>query len=415
MPEKGVGRVKRFLVLLGCFIGLSVATSAVMMIPLGLYLKPMTAEFGWSRTQFSTALGVSAVCNALALPLAGFLVDRFGPPRIIAIGVVLGMGGYAALSQVSSFPIFVLLTCLAVMGGSLAGYPAYLGLVQRWFDKRLGMALAIASAGVAVGVAGSSWAITAIMESQGWRQAFLIVGAVALAIGVANVVLLIRDNRGPVPEAERTESAAAASINTGASLGEALRTADFWLFTTSFALLLVPCVGINFHFPALLADAGGSPAWIASAVAMVSAGSLFGRLITGVMLDRWPVRIVASLFYVGQAVGLLLLLDGLRWALPAAFLLGAIQGAEIDLMGYLIARRFGRLAYARIFGTCFAVTLTAVIVSPVLTAQIYDRTGSYDVGLMAFPVLSFLALGLLLRARYSPPRLIGDDVEGQFA
>jgi MFS family permease len=381
--------VRRFLVLLGCFIGLSVATSAIMLIPLGIYMKPMTAEFGWSRTQFSMALAVAGVCNALALPAAGFLADRFGPPRVIALGVLLGMGGYAAMSQVSSFPSFVLLACFAVIGGSLAGYPAYLGLVQRWFDKRLGMALAIASAGVAVGVAGSSWAVTALLVSQGWRQAFLVVGCVALAIGMLNVVLL-RDNRGAVPEAERT--AARESADQGMSLAAALRSADFWLFTGSFALLLVPCVGINFHFPALLADAGGSPAQIAAAVGMVSARSLFGRLVTGILLDRWSVRAVATVFYAGQVIGLLLMLDGLRWALPAAFLLGAVQGAEIDLMGYVIARRFGRLAYARIFGTCFALTLVAVIISPVLTAQIYDQSGSYDIALIAFPILSLAAL-----------------------
>jgi cyanate permease len=166
-------------------------------------------------------------------------------------------------------------------------------------------------------------------------------------------------------------------------------------------LLLIPSVGYNFHLPALLADGGGSPAQIASVVAMVSAGSLFGRLVTGSLLDRWSVRAVGALFYSAQAIGLLLLLGGLRWALPAAFLLGSIQGAEIDLMGYVIARRFGRTAYARIFGTCFAITLIAVIVSPVLTAQIYDRTGSYDAGLKVFPLLSLLALALLLRARYS--------------
>lgn len=394
--------MKRFLVLLGCFIGLSVATSAIMMIPLGLYLKPMTAEFGWSRTQFSMALALAGLCNALMMPVAGFLVDRFGPPRIIALGVVLGSTGYAALSRVSSFPVFVGLACVTVLGGTLAGYPAYLGLIQRWFDKRLGMALAIASAGIAMGVAVSSWTITAIMQAQGWRHAFLFVGCAALAIGLVNVVLFIRDNRGRVPEAERTESGMEAA-DTGASLGEAMRTTDFWLFTASFALLLIPCVGINFHFPALLADAGGSPAQIASAIAAVSAGSLFGRLVTGTMLDRWSVRAVATLFYAAQAVGLLLLLDGLRWALPAAFLLGAIQGAEIDVMGYVIARRFGRRAYARIFGTCFGITLIAVITSPVLTAQIYDRTGSYNVGLMGFPLLSILALGLLVRARYVLP------------
>jgi len=168
--------------------------------------------------------------------------------------------------------------------------------------------------------------------------------------------------------------------------------------------VLFATVGFTFHLPALLGDAGGSPPQIASVIAAVSVGSLIGRLITGAMLDRWPVSRVATVFYVGQAIGLLLLLCGMRWALPAGLLLGMIQGAEIDLMGFVVARRFGRLAYARIFGSCFAITLLAVIVSPVLTAQIYDRTGSYDAGLVAFPLLSFVALGLLLRARHSMPR-----------
>jgi MFS family permease len=392
--------VQRFVVLLGCFIGLAVTISAIMMIPLGLYLKPMTAEFGWTRTQFSTALAMAGICNAAMMPLSGFLVDRFGPPRIILVGVVLGSGCYAAMSQISSFPMFVVLACLTVMAGSLASYPAYLGLVQRWFDKRLGLAVAIASAGIAVGVAGSSWAISMLMAAHGWRQAFLTLGCAALVIGVANALLLIRDNRGAVPDAERSVVVAESEI-TGLSLAEALRTKDFWLLSASFTLLLIPSVGYNFHLPALLADGGGSPAQIASVVAMVSAGSLFGRLVTGSLLDRWSVRAVGALFYSAQAIGLLLLLGGLRWALPAAFLLGSIQGAEIDLMGYVIARRFGRTAYARIFGTCFAITLIAVIVSPVLTAQIYDRTGSYDAGLKVFPLLSLLALALLLRARYS--------------
>ncbi len=393
--------MKRFSVLLGCFIGLAVSTPAILMIPLGLFLKPMTAEFGWSRTQFSVVVAAAGVCTAIMMPLAGFLVDRFGPRRIILIGVVLGTSFYAGLSQVTSFPLFVGLACLAVSSGSLAGYPAYLGLVERWFDRRLGLALAIASAGVAIGVAGSSWAITLLIRSHDWRHAFLTVGCAAFAIGLANTILLIRDNRGPVPESERTESTT--DPHAGLSLGEALRTADFWLCASSFTLILVATVGVTFHLPALLADAGGSPSQIASVVATVSAGSLIGRLITGAMLDRWSMRLVATLFYGGQAIGLLLLLVGMRWALAAGFLLGMIQGAEIDLMGYLLARRFGRRAYARILGTCFAITLMAVVVSPVLTAQIYDRTGSYDLGLAAFPALSLLALGLLLRVRYQRP------------
>ena len=76
-----------------------------------------------------------------------------------------------------------------------------------------------------------------------------------------------------------------------------------------------------------------------------------------------------------------------------------MTGAEIDLLGFVIARRFGRLAYARIFGTCFAITLIGAVLGPIVMASIYDRTGSYDLGLRLFPLFPIVAFGLLCLAR----------------
>ena len=169
--------------------------------------------------------------------------------------------------------------------------------------------------------------------------------------------------------------------------------------------MIFAVVGCNFHLPALLSDRGASAAQVASVVAIGAAGSLFGRLFAGIMLDRISVRRVAGLFFWGQAIGLLLLLDGLRWALPAAFLLGAVQGAEIDAMGYVLARRFGRLAYARVFGTCFAITMVGGMLGPIVMGAIFDRTGSYDLGLMLLLLFPVLALGLLCLASFSPQQI----------
>lgn len=394
--------MKRWSVLLGCFIGMSVATPAILLQPLGLFLKPVTAEFGWSRTEFSIILSIAAAFNALILPLAGYLVDRFGARRVAVVGTVLGCGCYAALSLAHSYGAFIAIIALSVTAGNLASYPAFMGLTQRWFDKRLGLALAITSTGLAVGVAGFSYLIATSVAAHGWRTALIIAGFTAMAVGVANLILLVRDNRGPVPEAERREDSVQAERG-GATLGAALQTRDFWLFAIAFLLVIFAVVGCNFHLPAMLSDRGATPALIASIVGIGSAGSLFGRLFTGIMLDRFSVRSVAAVFFLGQAVGFLLLLDGLRWALLAGFLLGAVQGAEIDVMGYVVARRFGRSAYARIFGTCFAVMLVGAIIGPIAMGTIFDRTGSYDLGLMVLPLFPVLALGLIWVARSSPP------------
>lgn len=389
--------MRRWLVLLGCFIGMSLATPAILMQPMGLFLKSMTGEFGWTRTEFSSVISIAALCNALGMPIAGYLVDRFGSRRIIAIGTVLGCASYASLSLARSYSEFVAIMVVTVFTSNLASYPAFMSLAQRWFDERLGLALAITSTGLAVGVAGFSWLITQTIEAEGWRNAFVTAGAVALVIGLANVALLVR-NYGRRPESAGPKGGAPVT-DASSTVGEALRTSDFWLYSASFALIIFAVVGCNFHLPALLSDNGATPGQIASVVGIGAAGSLFGRLFTGVMLDRFSVRGVSSVFFLGQAVGFLMLLDGMRWALPASFLLGAVQGAEIDVMGYVMARRFGRTAYARIFGICFGITLIGAIFGPLAMATLFDRTGSYDQGLSLLPLLPIAALVLLWLAK----------------
>jgi nitrate/nitrite transporter NarK len=389
--------LRRWLVLLGCFIGMALSTPAILMQPLGLFLKSMTAEFGWSRTTFSSVVAMASLANIIILPIAGYLVDRFGPRRIIAVGAVMGCVSYAAISQANSYAALIALIMIAVATGNLASYPAFMSLAQRWFDKRLGFALAITSTGLAVGVAIFSFLITQTIASEGWRAAFVTVGAIALVVGLLNVAFLVRDDDG-----QGLQSASAGQSDSGQTLGTALHSRDFWLYTSAFTFIIFGVVGCNFHLPAMLSDRGATPGLIATVLAVGAAGSLFGRLVTGTSLDRYSVMRVASVFFVGQAIGFLLLLDGLQWALPASFLLGAVQGAEVDVMGYVVARRFGRAAYARIFGTCFGITLVGAMIGPMAMAAIFDRTGSYDLGLMLLPVLPFLALFLLWRVRPLP-------------
>jgi cyanate permease len=167
--------------------------------------------------------------------------------------------------------------------------------------------------------------------------------------------------------------------------------------------VLFAVVGCNVHLPSLLSDHGATAGQIAAIVAAGAVGSVLGRLFTGVMLDRFSVRLVAAIFFLGQVLGFFLLLDGVTWALPAGLLLGAVQGAEIDMLGFVVARRFGRTAYARIVGACFGLTLVGAITGPLVMGKIFDRTGSYDLGLMVFPLFPVLALGLLWLAKFSPP------------
>jgi MFS family permease len=221
-------------------------------------------------------------------------------------------------------------------------------------------------------------------------------------IGLLSATFLIRNDAEAMSEEVVPEKTVIAADNL--SLGDAVRSQDFWLYTVSFALIIFAVVGCNFHLPALLADHGAGSAQIASVVALGSAGSLFGRLFTGIMLDRYSVLRVAGAFFLGQVIGFFLLMNGLQWALLASFLLGAVQGAEIDVMGYVLARRFGRQAYARVFGMCFGITLVGAIFGPLAMAAIFDRTHSYDLGLLLLPFFPLSAFILLWLAKPLPKR-----------
>jgi MFS family permease len=372
--------------------------SAILMFPLGLYMKSVTAEFGWSRTQFSSVLSVIALGNIIALPLAGFAVDRFGAVRCIAVGLSLGCVSYAAVSLVDSYPAFLALCTLASVAGCLAHYPAYFTVARGWFDRNIGLALAIASAGVSIGVACSAWLIRITIDASGWRATFATVAATAAVVGLGSLLFLVRENRGELPVAEQLSARAGVAI-VDTTLGEAVRSRDFWLFTVGFALIVFAGAGPNLHLPALMADSGATSAAAATAVAAIPLGSLAGRMLAGLMLDRFPVRLPAAIFFAAQALGIWMLWFDVRYAIAAAFLLGTAIGAELDIMGFVMARRFGRRAYARIFGTSFALSQIGLIISPIGMAAIFDATGSYDIALLGYPSLSILAIVLVAFAR----------------
>ncbi|MCP5328940.1 MAG: MFS transporter [Steroidobacteraceae bacterium] len=393
--------MRRWTVLLGCFLGLAVSTSAILMFPLGLYMQPVTTEFGWSRTQFSSVLSVVALGNIIALPLAGYAIDRFGPIRCIAVGLVIACLSYAAVGQASSYALFLALCTLASVAGCLAHYPAYFTIARGWFDRNIGLALAIASAGVSTGVAGFAWLIKATIAAGGWRVAFATVGTTAAVIGLGSLLFLIRSNPGVLPAAEQLRTPRA-DATVDATLGEALRSRDYWYFTLGFALIVFAGAGPNLHLPALMADGGAGTAAIAAAVAAIPLGSLAGRVVAGMMLDRFSVRAPAAVFFGAQAVGILLLWVDLRSAVAAAFLMGTAMGAELDIMGYVMARRFGRRAYARIFGTSFALSQIGLIISPIGMAAIFDVMGSYDIALLGYLPLSIFAFVLVALANVRP-------------
>ncbi len=170
-----------------------------------------------------------------------------------------------------------------------------------------------------------------------------------------------------------------------------------------FGLVFLVTIGINFHMAALVSDFGGSPELAATAVAALGLTSLIARLGTGVLLDLLPFKTIATVFFLGQMLGCLLLATmGINYLLMAVVLLGAAQGAELDMLPYVIARRFGAVSYSQIFGSAYAVLSVGQIISPILLGKLFGWTAAYTTGFVFFAVLSVLALLLLSFSSIAP-------------
>ena len=244
----------------------------------GIFLKPVSEEFGWSREAVSLAFGVAAMMIAACSPLLGYLLDRVGARRIILPCVTVFGCAFASLALLTPrlWHLYAIFAILGAVGNGTA-HLAYTRAVSTWFDRRRGMALALVMTGGAVGAIVLPPAAQALIGSLGWRGAFAILGAMVLAIGLPVVAPLIRERPGY--DRERRDEVG------GASVAQAMRSRAFWMLVVVLFLVSIGQNGAITHLSALLTDRGVSSGDAAIAVSLMGAASLLGRLVTGWLLD----------------------------------------------------------------------------------------------------------------------------------
>lgn len=393
MKDPSAGRselVERWRVLAGCILAMTVGVIALPGAAVAIFMGGLQAEFGWTRTGVSAAPSILLAIIVLLSPGVGWLADRVREARILAVGLT-GIG--------VSFLLF------SYMGGDLSRFLLGFGLmavvasgastvplariISANFDRDRGLALGLAMVGTGLSSLLLPLLLVPYAAANGWRAGFVALGIVVLA-AVPVVAFLLRGAR----HVERT---AGGTLPPGMSLGEAARGAPFWLMAAAFALITLGSSGVQVHFYALLADAGVSPSR-AAAIASVSGITLIVvRVATGWLIDRlFAPRVAAAMM---AAAGLCLALLGLLGA-PAA-VLGAIAyglaiGAEIDIIGFLVARYFGMRAYGRIYGILYAAVLVGSTFSPLAYGLSFDRLGSYQPAMYAGALLLALSAALLL-------------------
>ncbi len=400
-PE-GASRLDRdWLAVCASAVGLVFSTGTLAVYSFGVFVRPLTAEFAWTRTGLFAALSFFQFGMAFASPLWGMVVDRFGPRRPMLFSLVALALLVTSLSLLthSLWHLYLVFLAIPLLGGA-ASPIGYSAVMVRRFDRRLGFALGLSLMGVGLGGAVLPPLAQFLLADFSWRTAYVVLGALTLLVTLPAALVATRDAAGPLPRF------------TGAVLPivPMLFTRAYLLMAVVFTLLGVVSVGVLAHLVPMMVDHGLTPAAAASVAGLSGLAVLVARGGLGWVLDRVHAPYVLALVAViAAAVPLLLAYgEGPGAGYLAAVLLGSAVGAEVDFVSFLVRRYFDPAAFGRLYGIAFGLYMLGTAIGPVTLGYSFDHLGGYRPGLVLFALLSLLAavaaLAMPRYARLARPR-----------
>ena len=361
-----------------------------------VFLLPLGAEFGWSRGQVASVYSIYLVVAGLSAPLAGWVFDRWGA-RALYVGGLLAMGvGYALAGGLRSLWQFQLAVgVLSGIGVSAMGMVPASSLIRRWFRGHMSTAIGVAYAGFGSGILLLAPLTQYVIDAQGWRTAYRLLGALLLALAPLVALLPWRRYAAGDPDSPtRTASKpAGTTAPPAAHLRTAIRTREFWSLVQVFFFTSIAMQTVLVQMVAYLVDVGYAPLQAATIFGVTGFLSVVGVIAAGWLSDRIGHRRTATLSYALTLVGLASLAalssDRGAWILAGFVLLfGLAQGARGPIVSSLAARLFPGAGFATIYGTIFATMSFGSGLGAWMSGVLHDATGGYSASF----VFSFVSL-----------------------
>ena len=352
----------------------------------GTFFAPLQDEFGASRAAISVAFSMAILVLFSVGPVSGTIADRFGPRMLVAGGAALVGLGMIAASQAQALWHVQTAFAVGIGGGVGLAYVPAVGAVQKWFDRRRGLASGIAVSGIGAGTLLVPPFAALLIAQLDWRPSFLVVGAIVIGVGGAAGLLVTSPNqdlRGPRIRQEP---------NRSIQLSSAIRSRPFLLLFTGFLLASFGQFTPIAHLVPYAEDRGISPQTAATLLSLLGIGSAFGRFAIGAAADRIGRWRGLGLSFAGVGVSCLLWLiaDEMVGLGVFAVLVGTFWGGSVALAPSVMADYFGTRAVSGIIGVLYAGVGLGALAGPVLAGVIFDLWESYTVAILfsiAAPVL----------------------------
>lgn len=391
---------------------------------IGVFLKPMTEEFGWSRSVFSGATSAGTILAGLLALVFGPLIDRYDPRWILTVGFTILGGTLILLAMITNLWQFYVLEIVgrAVTMGVIG--VALQVIIPKWFVAKRGRTVAISSLGQRIGNTVTPLYVQLLVSTWSWRVGTVVAGLVIWILSLVPVALFLRrrpEDMGLLPDGATPEKIEQSQNEIDAqgfqsskqevsfSLQQVIRLPSFYLLAIGVSIVFIALPGTTLHLIPYLTDRGLSAGMAVTIVAIYSASGGLGSLIYGFLIERYNIRLVSAGGLFLLAAGFVLLMNVQSPAL--GFLWGFYQGLLVG--GFLIAQQvifadyFGRDSLGAIRGIVWPIQMVANSMGPITAGLVYDTTGSYFPIFAAFGVIVLLSSLFVFSAR--PPLGLQDN------
>jgi len=371
----------------------------------GVFLGPLSREFGWSRGLVSTALTINLMIGGVLGLGIGTLTDRYGPRALMTVAALALVAGFLLMSWTSHlWQLYLSIGFLAGLGISCA-YIVPTATVSRWFHKRRGLALGIVLTGIGAAYMVGPPFTASLIESHGWRFAYRVL---AVIIGLGAVPLALTLRRPPARDEAATGKA------TSTTVRQALGTSAFWAMFAVWTTLGLSLMAVVVHLVPHATDRGIPLTAASTALTIYGVSNIAGRVSFGVLVDRVGAKPAYALCVVLQTVGIIGVLGASTlpafYAMTALFGLGAAGADTVAIK--TTPDLFGTAAVGAFIGILSLGWRAGAAAGPAIAGFVFDASGGY---LMAFLPMALigLAAGLLFLRIRSPRQATEGSLHGE--
>ena len=388
-----------------CFF-IAFYVSSVIFYGFTVFFEPLVREFGWSYTEVSFASSLRGLETGILAPVIGYLVDRLGSRKLLLAGTITVGAGLILMSHTQSLVMFYCAMALISFGAGGCTSVVTMTAVARWFRKNIGKAMGIMSAGF--GASGLMLPLIVwLVDTYGWRTALIVLGIGMWFLGIP-MALIVRDSPGQygyLPDGKLPDKPVATIepqiTKSPLKIRKILMDRSFLFINFAEAIRFMVLASVVIHIMPHLTNAGISRSQAGVIAAAIPLISIIGRFAFGWLGDIFDKRHIASLAFFFMAIGMSALMFVHRVSGLYLFLLSfpAGFGGLSVLRGTILREYYGFETFGTLMGIMMGFGAAGGIIGPTLTGWVFDTTGDYTLVWLAYSVLLFLAIALILKSR----------------